>query len=93
MNTIMKSVKIPVRPFVDWVQTLNRYIGMLLGLYNSPQAVAGTKEAMPFDEHDLANLILSMCPTEWEMQWKLSQKTVPWSVSELMEVLGLSGSL
>jgi hypothetical protein len=42
---------------------------------------------MPFDEHDLVNLILSMCPTEWEMQWKLSQKTVPWSVSELMEVL------
>jgi len=59
---------------------------MLLGLYNSQQAVAGTKEAMPFDEHDLANLILSMCPMEWEMQWKLSQKTVPQSVFELVEV-------
>jgi hypothetical protein len=89
MNTIKKSVKIPVCPFMDLVLTLNRYIYMLPGLYNSPQAVAGTKEAKPFDEHDLANLILRMCPKEWEMQWKLSQKTVPQSVFELVEVLVL----
>lgn len=87
MNTIKKSAKVGIRPFVDRVQTLNRYIGMLPGLYNSPQAVAGTKEAKPFDEHDLANLILRMCPREWETQWKLSQKTVPQTVTELVEVL------
>ena len=72
---------------MDQVQTLKRYIGMLPGLYNSLQAVACTKEAKPFDEHDLANLILCMCPKKWETQWKLSQKTVPQSVSELVEVL------
>jgi hypothetical protein len=86
MNTIKKSVKVPIRSFVDRVQTLNWYIGMLPGLYNSPQA-AGTKEAKPFDEHDLAKLILRMCPPEWETQWKLSQKTVPQTVSEIVEVL------
>ena len=42
MNTIKKSVKIPVCPFMDLVLTLNRYIYMLPGLYNSPQAVASS---------------------------------------------------
>ena len=87
MNCIKKSPKVNIRHFAERVQTLNRYIALLPGLYNSPQATSVTKQAKPFDDHDLANMLLRMCPKTYETQWKLTQGTVPQSIMGLVEVL------
>ena len=58
MNCVKKSAKVNIRHFTEHVETLNRYIALLQGLYNSPQATSATKQAKPFDDHDLANMLL-----------------------------------
>jgi hypothetical protein len=75
--------------FVARVQQLNSYIGRLPGVYNSPKAIAKTKKIEPFDEVDLAQLILKMCPTEWQNQYSLSQGIIPQDMRSLLVTLDI----
>ena len=86
-HILRKSQKVKVRHFSERIQTLNRYIGYLPSLYNSPNAVSTTELEKPLKEAELAQLLLSMCPRKWGLKYKLTQKTVPTSVSSLVEVL------
>ena len=86
-HNLRKSQKVKVRHFSERIQTLNRYIGYLPSLYNSPNAVSTTELEKPLKEAELAQLLLSMCPRKWGLKYKLTQKTVPTSVSSLVEVL------
>ena len=63
---------------VNRMETLNKYLGMLPTIKNSPQAVASTKFGnIPFNEATHASIILSHLPVAWRHQYDLTHKTVP----------------
>ncbi len=46
-----------------------------------------TKPVAAFDEAELANLLLRMCPETWQDQYDLAQESTPQSVRKLLGVL------
>jgi hypothetical protein len=73
--------------FVARILQLNSYLGTLPGVYDSPKAIGKTKKITPFDEVDLAQLILIMCPVEWQNQYSLSQGIIPQNMRSLLDTL------
>ena len=65
---LKKHTRVLIRHFVARILQLNSYLGTLPGVYDSPKAIGKTKRTTPFDEVDLAQLILKMCPMEWQNQ-------------------------
>ena len=84
---LKKPTRVLICHFVARVIQLNSYLGRLPGVYNSPKAIAKTKKIEPFDEVDLAQLILKMCPTEWQNQYSLSQGIIPQDMQSLLDTL------
>jgi hypothetical protein len=73
LNVHLKNpARVLIRHFVARILQINSYLGTLLGVYDSPKAIAKTKRIMPFDEVDIAQLILKMCPMEWQNKYSLS---------------------
>ena len=70
-----------------YVEQLNSYVALLLGLYTSPRATPATKIVKPFDEVELANIVLRHCPTGWQDQYNLNQDTIPQDSWKLLLVL------
>ena len=86
-NVLKKPARVPVRHFFQPVEQLNGYLAHLPSLYNSPRATVQTKPVAPFDEAELANLLLRMCPPSWNNQYDLIQETVPQSMRKLLSIL------
>jgi len=84
---LKKPTRILIRHFVDRLVQLNAYLGTLPSVYNSPKDIGKTKKITPFDEADLAQLILKMCPTEWKNQYSLSQGIIPQDMRSLLDTL------
>jgi len=60
------------------METLNKYLGMLPTIKNSPMGVASTELGnVPFTEATHASIILSHLPVAWTNQYDLTHKTVP----------------
>ena len=59
---LKKPTRVLICHFIARILQLNSYLGTLPGVYNSPKAIAKTKKIVPFDEVDLVQLILKMCP-------------------------------
>jgi len=60
------------------METLNKYLGMLPAIKNSPMAVASTELGnVPFTKATHASIILSHLPVAWRNQYNLTHKTVP----------------
>jgi hypothetical protein len=60
------------------METLNKYLGMLPTIKNSPMAVASTELGnVPFTEATHASIILSHLPVAWRNQYDLTHKTIP----------------
>ena len=55
--------------------------------YDSPHKIAATKPIQSFDEAELANLLLCMCPESWQDQYDLTQDSLPQSIRKLLGVL------
>jgi hypothetical protein len=55
--------------------------------YDSPRETTVTKPIAAFDEAELANLLLCMCPESWQNQYDLTQDSFPQSVRKLLGVL------
>jgi hypothetical protein len=55
--------------------------------HNSPHTTAVTKPVQAFDEAELANLLLCMCPKSWQDQYNLTQDLLPQSARKLLGVL------
>jgi hypothetical protein len=73
-----KPVRATVRQHVCRMGTLNKYLGMLPTIKNSPMAVASMELGiLPFTEATHASLILSHLSVAWRNQYNLTQKTVP----------------
>jgi hypothetical protein len=75
---IRKPQRATVRHFISQVEVLNGYLGYLPTLKNSPKAVATTKKGnVPFEEADLASIMLAALPLTWQNQYNLTHSTVP----------------
>jgi hypothetical protein len=86
---IQKGIRKPQRAtvcqFVSQVVVLNGYHGYLPMLKNSPKAVATTKKGnVPFEEADLASIMLAALPLTWQNQYNLMHSTVPESPHALL---------
>jgi hypothetical protein len=78
MCSIKKPVRSTVRQHVCRMETLNKYLGMLPTIKNSPMAVASTELGnVPFTEATHVSIILSHLPVAWRNQYDLTHKTVP----------------
>ena len=69
-----------IRHLADHVEQLNSFINHLPRLLNSPKALASTKRMKAYDEAELAQGILRMCPTKWQDQFNLTQGIIPQSL-------------
>jgi hypothetical protein len=60
------------------METLNKYLGLLPTIKNSPQAVVSTELGnVPFNETTLASIILNHLPVAWRTQYALTHTLVP----------------
>ena len=63
MQTVKKLQRVTVRQYMARMGFLNDYLAHLLTVFNSSMAVEGTKKGnVPFDEADLAGIILNSVP-------------------------------
>jgi len=70
------------------METLNKYLELLLTIKNSPQAVASTELGnVPFNETTLAGIILSHLPVAWRTQYSLMHALVPESPRAILSDL------
>ncbi len=75
---LKKPAKSIIRSHVTWMETLNKYLGLLPTIKNSPQAVASTELGnVPFNETMLASIVLSHLPAAWRTQYALTHALVP----------------
>ncbi len=84
---LKKPGRVLIRHFVGRVEQLNSYLGRLPGVVDSPKAITKTKKIEPFDETDLAQLILKMWPIEWQDQYSLSQGIILQDMRSLLVTL------
>jgi len=78
MCSLKKPAKSSIRSHVTRMETLNKYLGFLPTIKNSPQAVASTVLGnVPFNEMTLASIILSHLPVAWRTQYALTHVLVP----------------
>jgi len=60
------------------METLNKYLGLLPRIKNSPQDVASTELGnVPFIKTTLASIVLSHLPATWRTQYALTHTLVP----------------
>jgi hypothetical protein len=86
-NLLKKPQRVTVRAFFTRVEQLNSFVALLPSIFYSLRATPATKPAVPFDEAELANLLLRMCPDSWQNQYDLSQETIPQDSRKLLIVL------
>jgi hypothetical protein len=78
MCNLKKPAKSSIRSHVTRMETLNKYLGLLPTIKNSPQAVASTELGnVPFNETTLASIVLSHLPVAWRTQYALTHALVP----------------
>jgi len=78
MCSLKKPAKSSIRSHVTRMDTLNKYLGLLPTIKNSPQAVASTVLGnVPFNKMMLVSIILSHLPVAWRTQYALTHVLVP----------------
>jgi hypothetical protein len=67
---------------------LNDYLAYLPMVFDSLMAAAGTKKMnVPFDEADLAGIVLNLVPSSWVNQYNMKHSTLPKSPRALLNNL------
>ena len=69
------------------MEQLNRYVCYLPGHIDSPKAIPSHKKIKSYDEAELAQALLRMCPTKWQDQFNLTQGFIPQSLHNTIETL------
>ncbi len=79
-----------VRQYMACMGVLNNYLTHLPMVFNSPMAVEGTKKGnVPFDEADLAIIVLNSVPVPWMNQYNMTHTTLPDGTRTLLHNLEL----
>jgi hypothetical protein len=77
-QTIKKPQQVTVHQFVSCMGVLNDYLAYLPMVFDSSMAVAGTKKMnVPFDEADLARIVLNSVPSSWVNQYNMMHAMLP----------------
>ncbi len=67
---------------------LNDYLAYLPTVFDSSIAVAGTKKMnVPFNEADLAGILLNLVPSSWVNQYNMTHSTLPKNPRDLLNNL------
>jgi hypothetical protein len=75
---IKKPQQVTVRQFVSRMGVLNDYLAYLPTVFDSSMAIADiTKMNVPFDETDLAGIVLNLVPSSWVNQYNMTHSTLP----------------
>ncbi len=75
---VRKPQRVRVRAFVTRMGLLNNYMAYLPTVKDSSMTVANTKKGnVPFDEADLARIVLKVVPTSWVNKYNLTHSTLP----------------
>jgi hypothetical protein len=78
MCSVKKPIKWTIQMHISHMEALNKYLGILPTIKNSPLAVASTEMGnVPFTKATHASIILSHLPVAWRNQYNLTHKTVP----------------
>jgi hypothetical protein len=87
-QTIKKSQQVTVRQFVSCMGVSNDYLAYLPTVYDLSVAIAGTKKMnLPFDEADLAGIVMNAVPSSWVIQYNMMHSTLPKSPRALLNDL------
>ncbi len=73
LRRILRNLHVFYFVIIGQVEQINSFLGWLPGAIDSPKTISKTKRIKPFDEANLAKLILKMCPMEWQNKYSLSQ--------------------
>ncbi len=77
-QTTKKPQPVTVHQFVSRMGVLNDYLAYLPTVFDLSMAVAGTKKMnVPFDEADLARIVLNLVPSSWVNQYNMTHSTLP----------------
>jgi hypothetical protein len=77
MCSIKKPIRWTIQMHTSCMEVLNKYLGILPTIKNSPLDVASTEMGnVPFTEATHASIILSHLPVAWRNQYDLMHKTV-----------------
>jgi hypothetical protein len=75
---IKKPQRVTVRQFVSCMGILNDYLVYLPTAFDSSMAIAGTKKMnVPFNEADIARIVLNLVPSSWVNQYNMMHSTLP----------------
>jgi hypothetical protein len=78
MCKVKKPVRLTICMHISQMEVLNKYLGILPTIKNSPLAVATTEMGnVPFMEATHSSIILSHLPVAWRNQYNLMHKAVP----------------
>ncbi len=88
MCSVKKPIRWTIRMHLCRMEVLNKYLGILSTIKNSPLAVASTEMGnVSFTEATHASIILSHLPVAWRNQYNLAHKTVPESPRPMLQDL------
>jgi hypothetical protein len=77
-QTIKKPQQVTIHQFVSHMGVLNDYLAYLPTVFDLSMAVAGTKKMnVPFNEADLAGIVLNLVPSSWVNQYNMTHSTLP----------------
>ncbi len=89
-QTVKKPQQVTVRQYMAQMGILNDYLAHLPTVFNSSMAVEGTKKGNePFDEADLARIVLSSVPVSWLNQYNMTHQRLPNKTRALLQDLEL----
>jgi hypothetical protein len=87
-QTIKKAQQVTACQFMSRMGVLNDYLAHLPTVYNSSMAIAGTKKMnSPFNEADLARIVLNAVPFLWVNQYNMTHSMLPKSPRALVNDL------
>ncbi len=85
---IKKPQRVTVRQFMSRMGVLNDYLAYLPTVFDWLMAVTGTKKKnMPFDEADLARIVLNLVPSSWVNQYNMMHSMLPKNPRALLKDL------
>jgi hypothetical protein len=83
-----KPQQATVHQYMACMGILNDYLTHLPTVFNSPMAIEGTKKGnVPFNEADLARIILNSAPVSWMNQYNMTHTTLPNGTRTLLQDL------
>jgi hypothetical protein len=90
VQTVKKPQRVTVRQYMACMGILIDYLAHLPTVLNSSVVVEGTKKGnLPFNEADLAGIVLNSMPVSWLNQYNMTHQTLPSRTRTLLQDLEL----